>query len=121
MNILGIQRANVPCGSCRLCCKGQSVPIMPELGDDPLVYKHHERVNRNGQPYLEIDHKPNGDCIYLDDDTGCTIHHRAPYLCRTFDCRQAYLMHNGTERRRRIKAGLASAAVYAAGRERLKR
>jgi hypothetical protein len=33
-----------------------------------------------------IAHKPNGDCIYLDEQ-GCSIHDRAPSLCRSADCR----------------------------------
>jgi len=31
-------------------------------------------------------HKANGDCIYLDE-LGCSIHGRAPSLCRIADCR----------------------------------
>jgi len=30
--------------------------------------------------------KPNGDCIYLIDGK-CSIHGRAPKVCRDFDCR----------------------------------
>jgi hypothetical protein len=33
-----------------------------------------------------IAHKPNGECIYLDEH-GCTIHDKAPSLCRSADCR----------------------------------
>jgi hypothetical protein len=35
---------------------------------------------------LMIAHKPNGECIYLDE-RGCSIHERAPSMCRTADCR----------------------------------
>jgi hypothetical protein len=35
---------------------------------------------------LMIAHKPNGECIYLDEH-GCSIHDHAPSLCRTADCR----------------------------------
>jgi hypothetical protein len=31
-------------------------------------------------------HKPNGECVYLNEQ-GCSIHGRAPSLCRTADCR----------------------------------
>jgi hypothetical protein len=35
---------------------------------------------------LMIAHKPNGECIYLNEH-GCSIHDRAPSLCRSADCR----------------------------------
>jgi hypothetical protein len=35
---------------------------------------------------LMIAHKPNGECVYLKDG-GCSIHDRAPSLCRIADCR----------------------------------
>lgn len=92
---------------------------MPEAGDDPASYQCHKVELANGLSYFEIDHHANGDCVYLGPD-GCTIHERAPYLCRIFDCRDAYRMHSRAERRRRIAEGRASAAVYEAGRTRLK-
>jgi uncharacterized protein len=113
------ERADVPCGTCHLCCKGQSVPIMPEAGDDPESYRCHSRTLPNGFTYFEIDHHENGDCVYLGAD-GCTIHERAPYLCRTFDCRRAYLATPRHQRRKLAAEGRASAAVYEAGRARLK-
>lgn len=51
---------------------------------------------------LMLDHKPNGECIYLDQ-FGCTIHERRPQMCREMDCRlvaraltytQARKLHN---------------------------
>jgi Fe-S-cluster containining protein len=38
-------------------------------------------------------HKANGDCIYLEEK-GCSIHGRAPYMCRTMDCRTIPLRFN---------------------------
>jgi uncharacterized protein len=111
-------RVNVPCGSCRLCCIRQNVILLDE--DNPAEYQCHPRDLGDGLTVNELDHKPNGDCVYLDRETGCTIHERAPVMCRQFDCRQAYRMHGRAERRRRIATGLASAAVYEAGRARLK-
>jgi len=40
-----------------------------------------------------IAHLPNGDCVYLGDN-GCTIHGRAPALCRAADCRSVALRYN---------------------------
>ena len=34
-----------------------------------------------------LDHKPNGDCIYLGNG-GCTIHESKPRMCREMDCRK---------------------------------
>jgi Fe-S-cluster containining protein len=35
---------------------------------------------------MMLDHKPNGDCIYLGQ-TGCTIHEDKPLMCQRMDCR----------------------------------
>jgi hypothetical protein len=39
-----------------------------------------------------LQHKANGDCIYLgkrpDGKEGCTIHGSAPQMCGEMDCRQ---------------------------------
>jgi len=72
----------VPCNGCTLCCQGDAVRLEPEdLAEDYLTEPH---------PYiagaLMIAHKPNGECIYLNE-RGCSIHDRAPSLCRIADCR----------------------------------
>jgi len=54
----------------------------PELGDDETKFRTEDY---NGQRVLA--HKDNGDCVYLDRETGCTIHDDAPAICREFDCR----------------------------------
>src|SRR3990167_3882431 len=72
----------VPCNGCTLCCKGDSLRLLPE--DDPKQYQTVPHNYFQGQ--LMLDHKPNGDCIYLGD-TDCTIHERRPQMCREMDCR----------------------------------
>ena len=72
----------VPCNGCTLCCQGDAVRLEPEdLAGGYQTEPH---------PYipgaLMIAHKPNGECVYLKDG-GCSIHHRAPSLCRAADCR----------------------------------
>ena len=46
-----------------------------------------------------LDHKSNGDCIYLGD-TGCTIHARRPQMCRELDCRILATQLNYTQARK---------------------
>jgi hypothetical protein len=88
-------------------------------GDNPADYCCH--VETHGEHSMHVlDHKPDGSCVYLTA-TGCSIHGRAPKLCRQFDCREMYRMHDRKERRRRVAVGLADPAVYKAGRERLGR
>ena len=38
-------------------------------------------------------HKPNGDCAYLVE-SGCSIHDRAPSLCKSADCRSIALKYD---------------------------
>jgi Fe-S-cluster containining protein len=112
-----MQRANVPCGSCHLCCKSEVLALMPDEGDKVETYEHEYITLPMGRvPVLK--HKPNGDCVYLGPE-GCTIHDRAPVICRIFDCRRWFLAHSRPERRRMIADSLATKAVFAAGRARL--
>jgi Fe-S-cluster containining protein len=45
-----------------------------------------------------LKHKANGDCVYLGE-SGCTIHGRAPVMCRVYDCREQYRRYSRGERR----------------------
>jgi Fe-S-cluster containining protein len=67
---------------------------------------------------VQLAHRANGDCVYLGDN-GCTIHDRAPTVCRLFDCRTLFTGTTRNERRAAIKSGDTSKEVFAAGRERL--
>lgn len=75
--------AYVPCDGCTACCRGERVILAPS--DDPSTYLTVPAELDDGTPALMLDHKPNGDCIYLEDG-GCSIHDRAPWACREFDC-----------------------------------
>ena len=82
---LEVRRAlalTVPCDGCTLCCHGDAIRILP--GDDVAQYQTVPHERYAGE--LMLDHKPNGDCIYLAEH-GCSIHGRAPRMCREMDCR----------------------------------
>jgi Fe-S-cluster containining protein len=114
-----ILRSHVPCNGCRACCINDLILLDPEHGDDPAQYETQDVVNPiTGQKGLALTHKPNGECTYLGPD-GCTIHERAPAICRKFDCRKMFLKFSRTERRRLIKAGMADREKFDAGRKRL--
>lgn len=114
-----IGRASVPCNGCRLCCINDMIVLHPEEGDDPASYET-ERIRHplTGEPALMLKHKPNGECIYLGA-SGCTIHDRAPLICRKFDCRKMYLRFSRAERKRMIRAGLLDRDKLDAGRDRV--
>jgi hypothetical protein len=61
----------------------------------------------------------NGQCVYLGA-AGCTIYDRRPVLCRSFDCREHYLILPRQDRDNLVRLGLSSRAVFNAGRARLK-
>ena len=110
---------DVPCGNCHHCCRSEVIAILPEEGDDPQLYDHHI-IELPGQGAVAVlKHRPNGDCVYLDEVTGCTIHGHAPMICRTFDCRRWYQGHTRAERRKMIAGSPATRHVFNAGRERL--
>lgn len=79
----------VPCQGCRLCCQGDAV----RLEDEDLNRGYETEPHPYIPGALMIAHKPDGDCVYLDEN-GCTIHGRAPALCRAADCRSLALAYD---------------------------
>jgi Fe-S-cluster containining protein len=108
---------DVPCGSCRACCRHDLIPLIPEGGDRVWAYQHDVMATSAG-PAAFLRCASNGDCIYLGRD-GCTIHDRAPAVCKAFDCR--YLFHSRTsaELREMVGSGMTSEAILSAGCKRL--
>jgi uncharacterized protein len=116
---VNVLRASVPCNGCRACCHGDLIVLHPENGDDPSAYETEPFSHPlTGKPCLALKHKHNGECVYLGPE-GCTIHDRAPVICREFDCRRMYLSVPRAERRRLISAGVLDKEVLEAGRKRV--
>ena len=53
--------------------------------DDMHTYET-DQTKMKGRTIVTLKRKPNGDCHYLGE-AGCTIHERAPFVCKSFDCR----------------------------------
>lgn len=110
------ERAHVPCGGCSACCRAQMV-FMTE-GDDAALYDVGPAINPlTGEEGLALMQKPNGECVYLDQGR-CSIYERAPLVCRTFDCRLAFLQLGDRAARRRA-LHISRDAVLQAGHDRL--
>jgi hypothetical protein len=107
---LDLPDAKVPCDGCKLCCKG--TPVLLVDGDDVSTYE--TVLGPDGKHYLRM--LENGDCAYLGLE-GCTIHDRAPYACRVFDCRIMAMQYTRFERRKLIRAGVLDVDIMARGRE----
>ncbi len=102
----------VECGSCRLCCKQTHVPLV-DGEDDPREFK--TEVSPHGLVVLA--HKSNGDCVYLTE-SGCSIHDRAPVVCRRFSCATHYKGLTLSQQREAVLAGLTSKEILREGRRR---
>lgn len=115
-----IASASVPCNGCIACCKNDLIVLHPEHGDKAEDYETMPATNPlTGEPAVALARQANGWCIYLSE-AGCTIHGRAPVICREFDCRRSFLkLGDRNQRRRLIKAGLIDKEVLEAGRTRL--
>jgi Fe-S-cluster containining protein len=72
-----------------LCCQGDAIRLEPE--DVPGDYETEPHPSIPGA--LMLAHKANGDCVYLEHYR-CSIHDRAPSLCRTADCRSLALRYD---------------------------
>lgn len=110
------QRADVPCGDCRLCCRSDVIMLLPDEGDVVESYEHIVVDLPEGRGAI-LKKGADGNCIYLGPE-GCTIHDRAPLICRVFDCRRWFLSKTRIERRAMVKSGLADADIFEAGRKR---
>ncbi len=129
MGDFDFRRADVPCGSCRQCCRGNSmVMLLADEGDDVASYEHEiislpaDRLgplaDKSGSgPILK--RQPNGDCIYLGPD-GCSIHDRAPVICRVFDCRGLVRSYSRQQIRTMIADGLLDRDIIDRGRKLLR-
>ena len=79
----------VPCNGCTLCCQGDAIRLTEDDNPENYITEPHPYIDNE----LMLAHKPNGDCIYLNE-SGCTIHERAPSLCRSADCRSIALKYD---------------------------
>lgn len=112
----------LPCGTCRLCCHAEVVTLEEQddrtLFDPDMLYT----IPLEDGPAWAMKHKPNGECIALAEG-GCSIYEIRPIICRTFDCRAAYLkiskLYSRADRRRLAKKGHLDPKVYNQGRKML--
>ena len=110
----------VPCNGCRVCCIRDLIVLHPECGDDVRAYDTMPVRNPiTGLPAHALKWKPNGECIYLRS-SGCSIYERRPAICRSYDCRRAFLSMSKEERRAGLRAGLLDRQKLEAGRRRLR-
>lgn len=109
---------SVPCNGCIACCKDDLIVLHPDEGDKPETYETMTITVPSGESIVALARQENGWCIYLTE-AGCSIHGRAPLICREFDCRRAFLKWDRATRRMLIAKGMASKEVMDAGRKRL--
>ncbi len=111
----------MPCNSCTECCSSnQGLVLHPDQGDDVESYQFRILGHRDtGDPVFALAADESGRCVYLGSN-GCTIYDRRPFLCRSFDCRQHYLILPRQDRDNLVRIGLSSRAVFNAGKSRLK-
>jgi uncharacterized protein len=102
----------VPCNGCTLCCQGDAIRLEEEDRAEDFQTEPHPYI----PGALMLAHKPNGECIYLDAN-GCSIHDRAPSLCRVADCRAVALKLDFETARRLHLLGRLDFRVWDRGRE----
>lgn len=114
------ETASVPCNGCTHCCRNQIIMLMPNDGDVINDYEHRPIVDPlSGKPGFAVKQRKDGACTYLGLH-GCTIHDRAPAICRAFDCRKMYLnIGSRRERKRLVRIGFVDKETLEMGRLRL--
>jgi hypothetical protein len=94
-------------------------PLHRERGDDISQYETALWLHPSQAPTLILARHANGDCVYLGE-FGCTIHDRAPYECRQFDCRETFRNSDRPGRKWAIKHDKMPKAIFDRGRELLR-
>lgn len=107
-----MERREVPCNGCTLCCQGDAVRLEPEDMNKGYRTEPHPYI----PGALMIAHRPNGDCVYLGEE-GCTIHDDAPSLCRAADCRAVALRYDFMAARQLHAMGRLDIRVWDKGRQ----
>jgi Fe-S-cluster containining protein len=89
-----------------------------DMGDDAREYQTAKwyRDGLDKPPITILDRLPNGDCFYLGEH-GCTIHDRAPYECRMYDCRAMFRNSDRQGRKLAVKEGKVPKGIFERGRE----
>jgi hypothetical protein len=113
-----VERSDVPCGKCQLCCKTLIVPLSLEEVDSGQYLWAWITTREGKRLGHALRRKPNGDCVYLGEN-GCTIHGHAPHVCQRFDCRELFLKSDRAGRRQAVKSGKLPKALFDKGREML--
>ena len=114
----------IPCDGCTECCKTDQVILRPEAGDDLASFAHEYIPSAlyPGRlvPALQRDPRT-GHCVYLGE-TGCTIHHRAPWTCRRFHCARMFKALGRISRAKRdalwLRGDVLETAIVERGRDR---
>lgn len=110
--------AVVPCNGCTACCRNEIVVLVAADGD-PADWECDEvRDPITGETHHHLKKREDGACVYLGEN-GCTIHERAPLICRSFDCRIAFLSISGDRAERRRIMHDSKDLVLAAGSARI--
>lgn len=105
---------SVPCDGCTLCCQHDAVRLLPD--DDPSQYRTEPHPFISGAVMLA--HGADGNCCYLIDG-GCSIHGRAPSLCRSADCRELARTMSFERAMALHKAGRLDLRIWDRGRKML--
>ncbi len=106
---------SVPCDGCTLCCTGDAVRLEPEDMSKGYQTEPHPYV----PGALMIAHMESGECVYLGTG-GCTIHDRAPALCRAADCRSIAVRYDFESAKALHVMGRLDFRVWDRGRELLR-
>lgn len=116
MNKPCLTGANVPCNGCTACCRGDAISIHPELGDVAEDYQTvpHFVPQMAAEGVVMLAHDADLNCVYLTEN-GCSIHGRAPALCREFDCRKLAARLGYTKARKLAARGAVDMHVYRMG------
>lgn len=109
--------SSVPCNGCKACCSNDVIMLHPECGDDVAAYKTVPFTNPlTGKAGIMLAKKPlSTECYYLGS-MGCTIHGKAPAICREFDCGAIFERQGEDPWKAAIRVGMVSPDVLVQGR-----
>lgn len=69
------------CLSSQACCRKFKVPVTVEEHLSGLY-----RINPDRTFIIHLDRRPDGTCVYLDENGRCSIYPYRPETCREYSC-----------------------------------
>lgn len=79
--LTGTSSCCISCSQSQACCRKFKVPVTVEEHLSGLY-----QINPDRTVIIHLDQRPDGTCVYLDENGRCAIYAYRPEACREYSC-----------------------------------